>query len=252
MPAPSGKACAFCGERMSRATGNVATREHGLPLWLMPWLGDPSAEGVTHTIRAGTSGPVLRQWTTETLDLVARKVCRRCNNGWMNDLETLVQPHLIPLLEGQRRVLDAPALRVLSAWAVKTALALALTNRHHKPIDVEHYRAMANTKVRPPRGTWVWIAAYRGWRRAFHHPISLTLTDSSGSYDGYAAVLSVTRPIFQVVGYPPYLGVENRRFGDLAHATAQIWPLNGLTHWPTPILLDDDGLLGLASMWQNG
>jgi hypothetical protein len=247
--APNGKPCAFCGERMSKATGNQVTKEHALPLWIMPWMGDSSEGGVTHTIREGTTGTVLRQWTTDTLDLVARKVCRRCNNGWMNDLETLVRPHLIPLLEGQRRVLDAPALRILSAWAVKTALSLALSNTHATPISVGHYRAMADAKLRPPAGTWVWIASYKGWRHAFHHPSSLTLTDSSGSYEGYAAVVSLTRPIFQVLGYPPHLGVENRRFGEPAQATAQMWPLNGLTHWPTPTPLDDKGLTDLATMW---
>src|ERR1700742_2186352 len=109
---PSGRLCAFCGQRMTRAKGNI---------------GDAS-QGVTHTIRDGVRGPVLRQWSAGTFDIVARKVCRECNQGWMNGFERAVRPHLIPILEGQRRVLDGPAQRIVSAWAVKTALALALAN----------------------------------------------------------------------------------------------------------------------------
>src|SRR4051812_32750990 len=161
----TGRTCAFCGSSMR---GREATKEYGFPLWLMPWIGDPAKGGVTHTIRHGTHGPISRQWTADTLDLAAKKVCRRCNNGWMNDLERLVRPHLIPLLEGQLRVLDAPVQRIVAAWAVKTALSLALANSGSEAIDVAHYRAMADLKRRPPPQTQVMIAAYRGWRHAFH------------------------------------------------------------------------------------
>jgi hypothetical protein len=120
MLAPSGKPCAYCGQVMTKAKVNVPnkmTEEHGFPKWIAPYLGDLSG-GVTHTIRDGVRGPILRQWEADTFDIVARKVCRRCNEGWMNDLERAVRPHLVPLLQGRRWVLDAPAQRIMAAWAI--------------------------------------------------------------------------------------------------------------------------------------
>ncbi|WP_028061180.1 hypothetical protein [Candidatus Solirubrobacter pratensis] len=236
---------------MSRAAGNIVTKEHVLPLWLMPYLGDPAQGGVTHTIRQGVRGPVLREWTTDTLDLAAKKVCRECNNGWMNDLENLAKPHLIPLLEGNRRVLDAPTQRILAAWAVKTALALGLANAGAKAIDVEHYRALTTLKRRPPPKTHVWLSAYRGWRHAFHHQSTLTLTDSKGSVDGYASTVSVTRPIFHVAGHSHAHEVDIVKGGIWPFAAVQIWPVLGLAHWPTRMIVDDDQLLSMATTWKT-
>jgi hypothetical protein len=240
---------------MTRAKGNMPnkeTEEHGFPKWMMKFLsdiGDPD-EGVTHTIREGVRGPVLRQWSAGTFDIVARKVFRECNQGWMDGLERAVRPHLIPILEGQRRVLDGPAQRILSAWAVKTALALALANSGSVPIDSEHYRALVRTKARAPRHTNVWIAAYSGPRAAFYQQYDLTLTDSAGSYPAFGIVFSLGRPIFQVAGYPSDLPVEIIRRTNMP-ATERIWPLNGLTHWPPAAVMDDENLLRMATSWDT-
>jgi hypothetical protein len=232
---------------MSRAAGRDRTKEHGIPRWVLPWLGDPEDYGVKHTIRAGMHGEVLREWTHETLDLVARRVCRSCNQGWMNNLERLARPHLTPLFEGQLRVLDAPTQRVVAAWAVKTALALALAAPPPRAVEPVHYRELARLQRRPPKNTHVWLGAYRGWRHAFHCPRSLTFTEPRGNAsEGYAATFSVARPIFHVVGHSHADEISIIKGGIWPRATVKIWPVEGLAHWPTPMLVDDRGLQVLA------
>jgi hypothetical protein len=134
--------------------------------------------------------------------------------------------------------------------AIKTALALALANSGSVPIAAEHYRALADTKVRAPRNSHVWLAAYTGPRAAFYQHQVLTLTDLTGSYEGYGIVFSVGRPIFQVAGYPSQLSIDIIRRTNLP-ATEQIWPLDGLKHWPPLAPIDDDSLLALATSWDT-
>lgn len=45
-----------------------------------------------------------------------RVVCARCNNGWMNTLETDARPHLTPLITGERVTLDRAALDIVAKW----------------------------------------------------------------------------------------------------------------------------------------
>ncbi len=205
---------------------------------------------MTHTIREGLGGPVLREWTADTLDMVARVVCERCNTGWMSDLEIAAKPLLLPLLRGNLHVLDGPSQRVVAAWAVKTALAMALANTPPRPIEAIHYRSMTRARLRPPPNTFVWLAAYRGPRHAFHAPRSLMLTGTSGgSAEAYASTFNVGRPIFHVVGHSHNERLAFTKGGAWPRMTAQIWPVMDLTPWPPPMILDDDALLALAASW---
>lgn len=234
---------------MVRKSPTHPTAEHGFPLWLTKFLPGDEGDDVTHTVRDGATEAVEHQWAAKQLDFAARKVCERCNTGWMNDLENLARPHLVPLIEGQRRVLDAPAQRIVAAWAVKTALALSLANPGKRPVATHHYRAMAEMKDRPPPKSLVWIGAYSGWRHASHFPEELTLSSSSGDVDGYAATLTVARLVLQVVGHSHNDDVSITKLGSRAHMAAQIWPVGGLTHWPLPIVMDDDALAVLRNSW---
>jgi len=81
--------------------------------------------------------------------LVHSNVCRRCNQGWMSDLEGEVQQTLMALADGRVNVrdLDAQQRGVLARWAMKTAFvwAEASTRKGHTPfIPASHAQSIMN------------------------------------------------------------------------------------------------------------
>src|SRR4051812_36711425 len=123
-PQSTRKDCAFCGEPFGPA--RKRTGEHAWAQWLgelIPNEGEP----IRHTIRTGgLEGPILGQWETKELSVVANQVCKPCNNEWMNDLENDAKPYLATLVRGRGRTLYSKGQTALAAWATKTVYALRL------------------------------------------------------------------------------------------------------------------------------
>ena len=95
--------CIFCGP-----TDEPITNEH---LWSM-WVAELfrlSPKGATWNalvrVRTGTrdssewrSQPV-RRWKSRRIELTMKTVCRRCNNGWLSELENrFCKPVLSPMM----------------------------------------------------------------------------------------------------------------------------------------------------------
>lgn len=74
-------------------------------------------------------------------NLTKKGVCRNCNNGWMSESETAVQPILQRVLSGvDVDQLDDSDLKTLAAWTAKTAVALSYTtpSQAHVPLQASH------------------------------------------------------------------------------------------------------------------
>jgi hypothetical protein len=87
----------FCG-------GTPLSLEHVFPQWLtavlpaqVAWRGQDTA---VHYIDGlgGTTTPESREIREQFNAATVRRVCRRCNHGWMNELEGAVRPILTPLI----------------------------------------------------------------------------------------------------------------------------------------------------------
>jgi hypothetical protein len=167
----------------------------------------------------------------------------------MNDLENEAKPFLTPMIQGRGRHLHPHGQAVVAAWAVKMALALHLTTPEKAAMPV-HYREITETH-RAPRQTWVWLAAYTGWRAAYHHSSQLRLDSSTHSAAGYATTLAIGHLVFQVFGYS---GIEDgvtiaRR--TWARATQTIHPFEGSIVWPSSTVLDEQGLMALSTAFET-
>src|SRR5687768_16748018 len=87
------KKCIFCG-------ANADSKEHFWSEWLHPLIVQPipnqrhDREIYTYYTNAERqlSGPRNRQGGIHTVRI--RAVCRKCNNGWMNRLESEARPTL--------------------------------------------------------------------------------------------------------------------------------------------------------------
>jgi hypothetical protein len=108
------KHCIFCGS-------TPVTREHVFPRWVVTELmKDP--RGLPRW-SSYVQGNGERQWrTNKPLDIVAKTVCKRCNETWMSDIEKAAKVYLAPMLAGTEMVLDKNAMAVISKWITLRAL----------------------------------------------------------------------------------------------------------------------------------
>lgn len=204
---------------------------------------DPGEGGFRQTIREGHDGPILGEWVTEDLEVVARKVCEPCNNGWMKDLEDAVESRFLPsLIQGRGRTLYEEGQALLAAWATKTALALQLATPDTAPIPTAQYREIAERKTAPPGRVQVWIGGYDGWRHGFFDPKHLTLRTAGGDFDAYQATVLLGRVIFQVFGHTCDDEVSVSKQGARGDMTARIWPVTAPVVWPPPLIVTEDSL----------
>jgi hypothetical protein len=81
------RSCVFCG-------GTPLTREHVFPRWLarvLPaqdrWRGQDLAVVGGESITSSDLPVTTRRMGEPFPDSTVARVCARCNNGWMNDLE---------------------------------------------------------------------------------------------------------------------------------------------------------------------
>lgn len=103
------RVCIFCG-------GTPVSDEHVFPLWLVEILHRLGAS-YDRTRRTMGSKPSEHTFQTPVIEVTARRVCERCNNRWMSDIEKAAAPILSPLVQGQAVVLSPEDQEVATLWA---------------------------------------------------------------------------------------------------------------------------------------
>jgi len=153
------KACWFCGAGL---TGATTSKEHVFPQWLQKELG-LAALPITPTWHAEPLGELLDERNQTWGNLVAGRICKACNNGWMSELETVAMPVLLPLVRGERdvRQLTPQGARKVAAWAVKTVLTLSAAVQE-KRAPLAHYQALHGDPAAVPAGIYVFATQREG------------------------------------------------------------------------------------------
>jgi hypothetical protein len=129
------KVCIFCGSQLN---GERAL-EHVIPQGLLDHLGiRESSISQTHFSVDGSARSTRKHGLGS---LLAGKICRGCNSGWMSELESSAMQDVIALADAREEVVDlAPQARfALAKWAMKTALVLNLASNFHRQVPPEHY-----------------------------------------------------------------------------------------------------------------
>ena len=136
--------CIFCGIQIRKGTDGNLAEEHVVPKWLQDRIGARHQTILSVTKNLIDGSELQRTHTLERF--VAKRVCKKCNNGWMSKLEVDVAKVLEPVFIGTKSVCDTtePEQQILLRWAMKTALAViaASPNNDMKP-PVDHYRLLA-------------------------------------------------------------------------------------------------------------
>jgi hypothetical protein len=145
--------CMFC-ERTGRFSN-----EHSWPQWLREVL--PGAdEAFVHVVES--TDTARRVWAAGGPDIVTRRVCERCNTGWMNDLEVAAQPILEPMIDAVAPVeLSVDDQRTLLLWFAKTIATIDATYQGEECFPPE-YSVFLYERRRVPRDLHFMLACYSG------------------------------------------------------------------------------------------
>lgn len=114
-------------------------------------------------------GTLVTQRKHHLTNFVAGRVCKRCNNGWMSQLEERAKPLLTLLIDGEREVvhLTEPERHIVATWAFKTAIVLNNASNYHANVPPEHFRALFLDRSHPADGVTVFGQQHHGTRRFY-------------------------------------------------------------------------------------
>jgi hypothetical protein len=243
--------CIFCGDKANSV-------EHLWPEWVLNLLP-----------RKKISGFIGRHKDLKfDREFTVRCVCeKRCNNGWMSELETASKPSLGAMIMDKSMFLDSPQQWTIAAWAVKTAMVLDAAIR---PISGRSFTFYSEAECHNLRESWelpvrtmVWLGRFLGTGLGAWSSVLLgTFPDDSGKYPMRAAtflmgslaiqVLSARAPAkygHAAVGVSPTQGPCNE-------ILVTAWPFIGRIYWPPVLAFNESNTIidirQLPARWRQG
>jgi len=158
--------CLFCG-----STSAKRSREHVLRKAFKSKF--PSAPSLSFARQWG-SGVEVTEVPITQFDLIVKDVCRECNQGWLNDLENLVEETIDDLIDGRRgRPLATAEIQSLGLWAfVRSLLLTYLSPRGRVPREI--FEQVYRERKVPP-GCYVQLAAstHSVWEAGSHQSVRI-------------------------------------------------------------------------------
>ena len=153
-----------------------------------------------------------RRWmSAHPIDIVVKCVCRECNHGWMNDIETAAQPTILRMMKGEAVMLDTGKQTALGAWiCLKAILGQYIDPVVPPPSDWLEHLFQNQT---PPSGWFIFTGNYCGQQV----PLVQTLDYRE---DGILLTMVIKHFAIKVVAHPT-LSRSNIRSPDIAF---RIWP----------------------------
>jgi hypothetical protein len=149
-------------------------REHVWGKWLRPFvrtnlnkhhlqsrtIGRPGTLDVTErTLRAGD--PLLSH---------VRVVCKRCNSGWLSEIQNAAKQPLIPLIEGRRTVLSGSAQDIIAVWCAMATVTAEYLTRDETAVAISQVeRDWLRDHRTPPENWKIWIGYYPGRKGIWDH-----------------------------------------------------------------------------------
>jgi hypothetical protein len=175
--------------------------------------------------------------------------CTKCNEGWMEDLETETQPILTPMLLDQEIALNPQAQRTLAQWAtLRVMMAQHAHPTDNRSIPDESYARFYVSRALPA-GAQVWIGRYSGagaWPTNYQHTdlhASLAGRPPPSRPNGYLVAFSIGYVAFFYWGHEIENGPSRVNIGELlAPYLVPIWPATGNVRWPPKGLLGANDL----------
>jgi hypothetical protein len=246
--------CIFCGKPPT-------TKEHVFPKWLIrlmdEWYAkrfgpkDPRIPPIWECIDGVGSKSEIR---LENLEIVVKCVCKKCNGGWMGEIQNNhAKPVITRLLEEGPHTINRQDYTSLTIWSVMTSMMLDIRNepdeRRFTKDDHFHFwnthRILSNNYMQEniyvPRGFRVWLAR---WKNSTGPSVHGRLLSNDGSpQKGVVNTIGFGNLVFQMVRAPQDIDLGGRP-GLWDRSLARIFPPpGGEVAFPPPQVIDGyDGL----------
>jgi hypothetical protein len=180
--------CLYCGNR-------AKTEEHVIASRLVQVLKeDPRGLRVPTVAKRSYrfGGPIIDRRmgrpggtrSKSTIEITV-PVCKKCNNEWMNNIDTAAFPYLSKMMRGQPVELDLPGQARVAAWMAKLAVSSRLAHLPYgdmrTPAPVS--RAWADwlyEKHTAPLHWNVWVTRYDGSEPVVYSGTDIRINDPRG------------------------------------------------------------------------
>jgi hypothetical protein len=221
-----GKSCIFCGRTLDPSQLELPTsqtREHVFARWIRDAV--TNNRMTMYEVLPNQATTQLRQVTLNKL--VNSRVCRECNTGWMEKLESAADPIVQRLIAGiDISALSHEEIDVLARWTAKTVAVLSFVMPQQQVVPEKACRSLHPDSVIAPQCRFFYCAlsgdlhiegAYLQMTYAAELPI-VGKKQVSGT-----RILLVINNQCLIVDFPPM--IEGFRY-DLANSPAsQLWPV---------------------------
>jgi hypothetical protein len=176
-PAPPPKVCIFCGRTGLQVE---ITREHVWADWLKNYIPKNQRNHYALTGIIEQSGKLeasVRRWGGDAQSRRLQIVCRHCNNGWMGQLQESVKPILVPMIEGEPKLINQIGQSVLATWCAMAVMVAEHFNPVHAAITFLD-RDYLRTHLHPPANMRIWLGNYSrsAWNGCWVHR-SMSIAD---------------------------------------------------------------------------
>ncbi len=234
--------CVFCG-----ATGKM-TSEHVFPLWTRNVV-LPDVRGDSGYIFKGRSGAYEVVPGMPVAALEVKRVCAKCNNGWLADLEQKAKPLLTRPIQGDPARFHLVDVTTIATWAYKTCILADLASS--RLLAAMPYRWLCQRRP-PPKDVVVTMGAYGSARYpqfALSTPVDYKVErGSAGPVDlsAYLITISIGHLVLQVFGHHIRNAVDLSPSDWKRDYSRVIWPSQASASWPPARMLDDDELFRFA------
>ena len=234
--------CEFCG-------ASQVTKQHMWPQWTKPLFDatEQSHDSLLINIQSTKDlifiqpEPKTTRGSTSTRTI--RKVCGKCNSGWMSRLEEAARPSLTAMMYSKQLVLDRQQQANIAAWTAMTSMVAEFTDIPNMAIPKIHRESLRVTGM-PPDGWTIWATSCEdiGLIPGYHHTGAATATKLP-KYEARLKPQTQTTmlgmhtlallAISTVSDLPQMQTLANNVQG-----MTQIWPLvHDTVYWPTPFSL---------------
>jgi hypothetical protein len=232
--------CVFCG------SGKM-TREHIYPAWVGALIRAHVGSGIWSSPEYG--------WRTEDLDVVAKHVCKKCNDTWMSQLEDRAKPILTPMIIGTPLVLRSEHQAAIATWCFKTAIMADFLSTPQSLTEAT-YREFFELRA-PPSNCVIGVAAHISPLAglSFHPAAGEIIIErwdegralAETKVNAVMLTLRVFHFVFQVIRYDDEV-LQVDVYKNRLQGVRTIWPLNPEpVIWPPDLkALDDSALAAFA------
>lgn len=221
------KNCIFCGVQLKAsklALSSSQTQEHVFARWIRDTVSNTQVK-MYETVK-GSEPRLLRKVSLQTL--VNSRVCRECNNGWMEKLETETDPLAERLFRGEDvRDFSATEIATLARWTGKTAAVLSYTTPQQQHVSEHACRSLHPSSPTPPALRFFYASfdgdiTLEGGYLQLVYGLEIPIINSAQS-SGTRLLICLNNHCL-IADFPPI--IDGTRYDLTGSIAAKFWPIH--------------------------